>query len=66
MIMSDQIKMKRRILTTVHISQVFSVLPIPSILLYVEKEAFENAEVLILSLKFYNIEWITAIKLSSK
>lgn len=64
--MSDQIKMKRRILTTVHISQVFSVLPIPSILLYVEKEAFENAEVLMLSLKFYNIEWITAIKLSSK
>lgn len=64
--MSDQIKMKKRILTTVHISQVFSVLPIPSILLYVEKEAFENAEVLMLSLKFYNIEWITAIKLSSK
>lgn len=64
--MSDQIKLKKRILTTVHISQVFSVLPIPSILLYVEKEAFENAEVLMLSLKFYNIEWITAIKLSSK
>ena len=66
MIMSDQIKMKKRILTTVHISTVFSVLPIPSILLYVEKEAFENAEVLMLSLKFYNIEWITAIKISSK
>lgn len=47
-----------------HISSVFSL--VPAIQFYIERDKFDDAEILIISFKFFNLETIIALRLKVK